>query len=489
MMRQRKGAAIGWLLGVSLAAAGCTTAPGSGGSTAGSGGWSAAQSVPGVTFQAVGQVYTAPSYVAASCSSPQDCTVVYAPTNKAVFSVTRRGGTWGAPRQVPGLGRAQGMALKLACTRAGDCLLAASAPVSFGDDEVSVARLTHGTWSAATPLPGLDALYPGYSSQVSAVACGQQGWCALVGGSEPPDKFGRDGKAFVASEHDGNWAQAQAVPGLGALTGSWAAGVDLVSCDSGDTCTAAGDYRDHAVRNDEPYVVTATAGRWGRARPIAGGASLGASEITALACPAPGDCSATGTASANDTRIPPQLFTVSRTGGSWHRATPLRGSIPLPYSADTKNITALTCTAPGQCTALGVYATSANSTDIVPVEALPFEAVQTRGRWSAIHAIPGLPAKPVAWVTSVSCASTGTCAAGGFWLNNANGDEHSISSNHAFVATETRGRWKAVTVPGLAALGSGDSTVDTISCQPHRGCIAVGDFTVHGRSLFTTSRR
>ena len=52
------------------------------------------------------QVYTAPDYVGASCSSPQDCTVAYAKSGAGgagqVFSVTRQDGTWSA-EQVPGL--------------------------------------------------------------------------------------------------------------------------------------------------------------------------------------------------------------------------------------------------------------------------------------------------------------------------------------------------------------------------------------------------
>jgi hypothetical protein len=337
-------------------------------------------------------------------------------------------------------------------------------------------------------VPGLAALHPGDWSQLSALACGRTGWCALSGQSEKPDSFGRGGRPFVVSEHHGTWSQAQAVPGLAALTGSWAAGVAVISCDTGDSCTAAGDYRDHAVRNDEPFVVTDQAGRWGRARPLAGSASLGASYISALSCTQPGDCSAAGTEGDDDTGTPVGLFTVTEAGGTWHPASRLDGTIRLPYPVDTENITALTCTAPGQCTALGTYATNANSEDSVPVDGPLFEAVQARGRWSAIHAVRGLPSDAVTWTTSVSCANAGSCAAGGYWLSNPTGDEHSISSHHAFVATETRGTWTAERVPGLAALGSTDSAVQAVTCRPRRGCGAVGDYYVHDHRLFTTSR-
>jgi hypothetical protein len=471
-----------WVLGVTMAAVGCATA-------FASGGWGNARPVPGISIQGQMEVYTAPGYVGASCSTPSDCTVAYQPSGKGtrVFSVTRHDGIWGTPRQVPGLRAVPGTDLSLACASPGNCVLAATAPGFHGAQEVMVAGLAHGAWSRARPVPGLAALRPGEWSQVSSLACDRTGWCALAGQTEPPGKYG-GGQPFVASEHNGTWSKAQAVPGLAALTRGWAAGVAVISCEPRDTCTAAGDYRDHAVHNDEPYAVTGRDGRWGRARPIAGSASLGASYITALSCPLPGDCSAAGTEGNNDTGTPVQMFTVTETGGTWHPATPLRGTISLQYPVDTENITALTCTAPGQCTALGAYATDANSEDSVPVQAVPFEAVQAHGTWSRISAIRGLPADAVAWVTSVSCASAGSCAAGGYWLTNPTGTEYNLSNNHAFLATETHGTWKAQRVPGLAALHSRDSAIHAVSCQPRRGCSAIGDYLGQDRRLFTSSR-
>ena len=162
------------------------------------------------------------------------------------------------------------------------------------------------------------------AGQVTALGCGRTGWCALAGQADKPGDEGR-GQPFVASEHNGTWSRAQAVPGLAALTRGWTADVAAVSCDPQDTCTAGGDYRDHAVHGDEPYVVTDRAGRWGRARPISGSASLGDSYLTVLSCPEPGDCSAAGTEGDNDTGTPVGMFTATETGGTWHAATRLRG--------------------------------------------------------------------------------------------------------------------------------------------------------------------
>ncbi len=454
----------------------------------GSGGWEAARQVPGVRIQGEFTVYTAPAYLGVSCPAPQDCTVAYMPpastSSAPVFSVTMRDGTWGAPRRIPGLRAEPSGPLELACSSAGDCTVAATAPHGLGT-EVMVATLAHGTWSQARPVPGLAALRAAYSSRLSALACGRTGWCALAGQYQPPVPHAGV-QPFVASEHDGSWGTARPVPGLAALTGSWAADVAVISCDPLRTCTAAGYYRDHRVRDNQPYTVTDRAGRWGAARPIAGTESDGPSYITALSCTSPGDCTAAGSSFAPTL---PRMFAVTETAGAWQRAAPLRGKITLSYPADTQGITALTCTAPGQCTAVGAYGSSANSTDGAPVVAVPFAAAQAHGTWSAIRAIRGLPADAVALVTSVSCATAGNCAAGGYWFTNPNGDEHTLGNNHAFLVTQTHGTWgRAQPVPGLAALGSWDSKVDAISCQPLRGCISIGDYFAHGHRLFTTSR-
>ncbi len=75
-------------------------------------------------------------------------------------------------------------------------------------------------------------------------------------------------------------------------------------------------------------------------------------------------------------------------------------------------------------------------------------------------------------VNSVSCASDGSCAAGGAYLD-------ATFHGHAFVLTGKNGAWgKAIVVPGLAALKATDSGVDSVSCPPAGGCVAGGDFRI-----------
>jgi hypothetical protein len=79
-------------------------------------------------------------------------------------------------------------------------------------------------------------------------------------------------------------------------------------------------------------------------------------------------------------------------------------------------------------------------------------------------------------VTSVSCPTTGNCAAGGFYTD---------SSNHrqAFVADESNGVWgSAIEVPGTAALNLGGPETDgaevlSVSCTSAANCAAGGYYT------------
>ncbi len=67
----------------------------------------------------------------------------------------------------------------------------------------------------------------------------------------------------------------------------------------------------------------------------------------------------------------------------------------------------------------------------------------------------------------MSCASAGNCAAGG---------DYNHRGLQGFVAVERNGRWgTAIEVPGLAALNTGGgATVSSVSCAPTGTCAAGG---------------
>jgi hypothetical protein len=107
------------------------------------------------------------------------------------------------------------------------------------------------------------------------------------------------------------------------------------------------------------------------------------------------------------------------------------------------------------------------------------ERVERNGRWGQAIEVPGLGALNVgqdhtgdAGVISVSCASSGNCAAGGYYTGQ---HEH----EQRFVAVERTGRWgHAIEVPGLGALNNGGyGAVFALSCAPAGTCAAGGYYT------------
>jgi hypothetical protein len=88
-----------------------------------------------------------------------------------------------------------------------------------------------------------------------------------------------------------------------------------------------------------------------------------------------------------------------------------------------------------------------------------------------------------AGVVSVSCASAGNCAAGGYYRG----------GSEAFVVSERNGRWaRAVEVPGLGALNAdGNAQVASVSCGSPADCLAGGyysDRSLHGQGFVVSLR-
>src|SRR5258706_2002759 len=97
-------------------------------------------------------------------------------------------------------------------------------------------------------------------------------------------------------------------------------------------------------------------------------------------------------------------------------------------------------------------------------------AAGAAGVWGRAIAVPGLAALNTgrnAVVLSVSCPSAGNCGAGGYYHNR---------GRRGFVVSESNGRWRqAIEVPGLAALSKGGpGQVIEVSCASAGSCAAGG---------------
>jgi hypothetical protein len=176
----------------------------------------------------------------------------------------------------------------------------------------------------------------------------------------------------------------------------------------------------------------------------------------------------------------PAARAVVPAAGSWGRAIEVPGLGALNTGGDAQ-VTSVSCTSAGSCAAGGYY----TSRRLVQQG---FTVAERRGRWGKAAVMPGLGALNTggdAQVASLSCTSAGSCAAGGFYSDRS-------GNGQGFVADERHGRWaKAIGVPGLAALnkdpggynGINAAQVTSVSCAGAGDCAAGGYYTDSGGAL------
>jgi hypothetical protein len=306
----------------------------------------------------------------------------------------------------------------------------------------------------------------------------------------------------------GAWAKAIKVPGLAALESPNEATIYSISCASGGDCAAVGDYYGAGGQGDgDGYIVSEHKGSWGKAinipdlgadtrsartsgapaeRALAGqrgpatfdpltaiassvrgpgsgrqaSVRLGASQLYTVSCGAPGDCAAGGYV------IPlggqgVEAVLVSERHGSWRNSFEVADQLNVAGGA---RVWTVSCPSTGNCAASGTYVADADD--------FPFTFLvgESAGRWRSAIQMPGagtaVNSDPFPW--QISCSSAGNCAAGGYY--------YADGLHQAFLVSERGGTWRpAFQVPGLAALNAGGSAgVETVSCPSAGNCAAGG---------------
>ena len=140
-------------------------------------------------------------------------------------------------------------------------------------------------------------------------------------------------------------------------------------------------------------------------------------------------------------------------------------------------VTSLSCASAGSCAAVGFYLGSSGYQH-------GFAVAERRGVWGRAIGVPGLRAAGgVAGADSVSCASAGNCAAGGYYVDRSDNPQ-------GFVAAERDGAWgKAIEVPGLGALNTGGADVSSVSCASAGDCTAGGSYDGRGSGGYAVAER
>src|SRR6266851_4441465 len=258
-------------------------------------------------------------------------------------------------------------------------------------------------------VPGSAALNKGGFANPMSVSCASAGNCAA--GGFYTDGSGNE-QAFVVSERHGLWGRAIEVPGSGALNKAQDAVVISVSCASAGNCAAGGFYTDGSG-NLQAFVVSERHGLWGRAIEVPGSGALnkgGLARVNSASCAAAGTCAAG--AFYTDGSGSRQAFVVSEQKGVWGRAIEVPGSAAL-NKGGFANPMSVSCASAGNCAAGGFYTDGSGNEQA-------FVVSERHGVWGRAMQVPGsgaLNKGGLARINSASCASAGNCAAGGFYTD------------------------------------------------------------------------
>jgi hypothetical protein len=414
---------------------------------------------------------------ALSCTAPGDCTAagidyrgIYLSSRlppQYGFVVDERNGRWGKLQDIPGLppgglstsNTAPPSIGGLSCASPGNCLVGGSYGTDAdGDVGAFTVEEKNGVWGHAMKVPGLAALGAQVQTAIYAVSCGKPGDCTVVGLTQPPDTY--DATLVMETEQNYTWSAARAIPDVTSVSEGLALSdppTVFLSCTGSAACAIAG------VAGNGDFLVAETGGTWRSTDLLPAGAT-----VAALSCAAAGDCTVGG--SFATTASAPKLAAVwYETEGNWSAAHFLPGG---PPSTQSSGVTQLSCTAPGDCTAVGDWQFALSQ---------PFVVTESGGTWKKPQPVPGLPipSSPVSdYPQALSCAAPGTCAMGGFYGSSYSQAE---TAGPAFLADETGGAWgKAHAVPGLKPAGSTKAAeVSAISCAPGGYCAAAGSVSVN----------
>jgi hypothetical protein len=355
----------------------------------------------------------------------------------------------------------------VSCGSSSSCSVGGTYLGEFGQSEVFVSDMVHGTWQSMTYIPGLGQLNSGGDGALTAMSCTGNGSCS-AGGSYT--NGANDSQAFVADEVGGVWRAALEVPASGVLNATGFAGVTSLACSSPGNCVAGGYYND-ALYRGQSFVASETHGVWEAAEPVPGVTALnsdGDSQVSAVSCPADGACTVGGY--YTDGQGNQQVYVSDETDGVWGQALTVPNSTNLSVGG-WANINSLSCGSAGNCSLGGFYKDASNVQEA-------FLASELNGVWGPAFEVMDSSingAENVSSVSGVSCSNGENCTAVGVYRD-LNGTEH------GFFVTQSGGVWgegKALPTPPSPAV-DGFSSPSAISCVGPNLCDVTGSYSSAG---------
>src|SRR5262252_34745 len=449
-IRMFVGAAVA---GASLALSGMSMYPAAAAGSPVLGHWAPAAPVPGMSAL----TSTSSTVSAVSCAPSADCAIggTYLDTlgNPQAWVASGHAGTWSKAIALPGsitTGGGHSEINAVSCATGNYCVAVGETATNGSVERATVDVDLGGTWQQAMILLGVGTS----SSQALSVSCPTAGNCTVVGWYQDASNARQP---FVEDEVNGNWGSFQPLGSFAQLNTGQFAGLNSVSCQSPQNCTATGEY---AAVGGTPhaFLVAEVSGTWHNAGPLI--FLLPPSTGRAVSCPASGNCELTGTDADVNGQI--QAYAQQTNSGGQEAIQSLTSSTVLNVGG-TALTNSVSCASDGNCVVVGHYTDATGRWQ-------PFFAEESGGTWQGASTVPGIAALDVGHFSdlqSVSCPSPGNCAALGFYTD-------ASGNGQPFTADEVDGTWgSAAKLPGQPGQGH-FFPQSTVSCWSAGNCATGG---------------
>ncbi|HKA96819.1 MAG TPA: hypothetical protein VKD66_11195 [Streptosporangiaceae bacterium] len=382
-----------------------------------------------------------------ACTSPSACTAVG--TSNAGNLAERWNGTSWSIKPTPNPAGAQFPFLNtVACASASACI-AAGAYINSSGAVQALAERWNGTNWAIQPTPRLPG---GAMSQLIGVACTSATGCLAVGLSNP-NFFNNQSPATLAERWNGSTWRVQHTPNP---PGAAAGNLNAASCVSRSACIAVGNTSNR--RGNSLTLAQRWNGHSWSIQPTPSPADGG--NLTGVSCPSRSSCLAVGGHRNPFIEIPPGTLAERWNGTRW-RIQPT----PNPPGGGWF-LTAVSCTSPSACTAVGGRLAPTMRTGLATL------AERWNGHTWSIQPTPNPPGHGVKLLNSVACTSRSSCMAVGNEFDPATGE--SLGT----LAERWNGRtWRIVPTFKPAPAGP-NAGLNSVACTSASACTAVGNRTL-----------
>jgi hypothetical protein len=323
-----------------------------------------------------------------SCATATACEAVGSAEAPSGYSIPQaqvwNGTNWSAQSIAGPSGSLSSWLIGVSCAAANSCIAIGGFENSSFMDEPYAQQWNGADWTDLTvTVPGDSQV-----ANLTSVSCSAADSCEAIGSYEDTTTY----QDVLLAEH---WNGAS---WTGSTISTFEPGtygqLDSISCTTSDACVAVGNYVSYdPIYDSGPLVETLSGSSWSQAEITNAGLSA---SLYAVACTSSTACTAVGSQSAGQAEVP---LAEVWTGGSWTAQSPANGGTGGV-------LTDVSCTSANSCTAVG----SASNYGY-PNEA-PIAETWNGISW-ILPAMPVLPDAATGALVSVSCVSSGVCAAVG----------------------------------------------------------------------------